>query len=214
MRKVLTRIVAICLFLSIPALAEENEKPLLLLTVNSGDCDEKPGIVCLLENDHPLSKIRCYEEKTVQGGYCLVGVHVCGMNEGFLGLSFGIEASGAPVSFTEFVPCPGFAVGPSQAGIPEAIIVSSTTGCRHSREAVGYAKYVRSDNGATYFDIVPNSELAHSNVINCEVQYEEAAVFRHAGHTAQWGGEQSVSCPYAWPCIETGFWFKILLLFR
>jgi hypothetical protein len=127
--------------------------PRLVLIIHNSEVDEVPSGTCLYMGDDPHDGIQCYDAKLASGNYGFLSVHVTGAPNGFTGLPFGIvEASfGAQVTFLEFVPCPGFITVVSDAGMPAAIMVSSTAGCRQPREAVGYLKYVCADTRLRQF---------------------------------------------------------------
>ena len=138
----------------------------------------------------------------------------CEQYGGFTGFAFGILATGSPVTFISFTPCPGFVESPSEAGVPAAINVSSTWGCRISSHHVGYLTYLNGTVlGATYFDIVPNADLGHFKVTNCSGAYDEGTTV--AG-SAQWGGTKSIDCwqYWWWTVVESTTWGKIKSLFR
>jgi hypothetical protein len=156
-------------------------------------------------------QIDCYAPKLALGNYGFLSVHAGHLNNGFTGIPFGVQAIGSAVTFLEFVPCPGFTVVLSQAGMPSAIMVTSTEGCRQAREAVGYLKYVCSDTRATFFEIVANADLGHHKVINCDYTFDE---YTGIDGKAQWGGTRQLSCPYIWLGTEVLTWGKIKTLYR
>jgi hypothetical protein len=214
MRNTVTYIIITSLFLYAAESAVAKASPGLVLTIHSGSATDVPAAPCLSASESPLDRIRCYDEKLTRGNHGYVVVNVCGMEDGFTGLSFGIEASGASVSLVDFIPCPDFMVGPSLAGIPDAVLVLSAAGCRDSKETIGYFKYLCSDTDATYFNVIPNSDLGHCSIMNCRGKYEETLVINHPENGAQWGGEQTLSCSFAWSCLDTGFWARIFTLVR
>jgi hypothetical protein len=205
-------IVVVCLVLPIRALAGGNFQPELVLTIHNNTVDEPPSEACVMPSGgDPLDWIDCYDTKLAPGNYGFLSVHAGHLDNGFTGLPFGIQASGYPVTFLGFVPCPGFTVVLSQAGMPSAIMVTSTMGCRAAREAVGYLKYVCSDTRATFFQIVANADLGHYKVINCDYTFDEGTGI---GGMAQWGGTRQLGCPYVWVGAPALTWGGIKSLFR
>jgi hypothetical protein len=201
-------------YLANPALAfaAGNTMPRLYLTVYSNTVDEAPATSCIARSSPTYGDfLDCYAAKPGPGSFGFLSVHAGRLDNGFTGIPFGIQASGSAVTFLEFVPCPGFTVVLSQAGMPSAILATSTVGCRQAREAVGYLTYLCSSVWATHFTIVANADLGHYKVINCDYTFDEGTV--NSGY-AQWGGTQTVVCPYLWVPVEATTWGKVKGLYR
>jgi len=194
------------------AFAAGNTEPRLVLTIYSNTVDEAPATSCIARSSPRYDDILdCYAAKPVPGSFGFLSVHAGRLDNGFTGIPFGIQASGSAVTFLEFVPCPGFTVVLSQAGMPSAILATSTVGCRQAREAVGYLKYTCQYSSATFFTIVANADLGHYKVINCDYTFDEWTV---NNALAQWGGTQTVVCPYLWVPVEATTWGKVKSLYR
>jgi len=212
---VLAATLAACCLSPAPGLAAGNINPVLVLMLYDSATDNPPADICYFPPGNPPydheATLHCYDVKSAVGSYGFLSVHVGNAENGFLGLPFGIEAVAQSVTFLEFAPCPGFMLVLSEAGMPSAILVSSTTGCRQSREAVGYLKYVCSGTSATYFHIGPHADLGHNKAINCDLLYDEGTT---AGMGAQWGGTQTQLCEYVWLGAEATTWGGVKSLFR
>ena len=195
--------------------AAGNLSPVLVLMMRDSSVDSPPADICYFPPGNPPydqeATLHCHDVKSAVGSYGFLSVHVGDAENGFLGLPFGVEAMAQPVTFVEFVPCPGFMLLLSEAGMPSAILVISTSGCRQPREAVGYLKYVCSGTSATYFDIRPNADLGHNKVINCDRSYDEGTA---VGMGAQWGGAQTLLCEYVWLGVEATTWGGTKAMFR
>jgi hypothetical protein len=194
------------------AFAAGNTSPCLVLTIYTNTADEPPATSCIARSSTVFQDILdCYAPKPAPGSYGFLSVHVGRLENGFTGIPFGIEATGSAVTFLGFVPCPGFTVVLSEPGMPSAIMVTSTEGCRQAREADGYLTYLCSSVSATYFNIVANADMGHYKVINCDYTFDEGT--SNSGY-AQWGGTQTVVCPYLWLATEPVTWGKIKTLYR
>ncbi len=204
-------ILAFCLFPTL-GFAEGNPSPVLVLIIRDSPSGEPPDDACVYPSGQdPYDILECYHAKPAAGSYAFISVHAGRTRNGFTGLPFGIKVSGSPVTFLEFVPCPGYVLVLSQSGIPSAILVTSTVGCRLPREAVGYLKYVCADTNPTFFEIVPNADFGHFKVINCDYTYDEGTI--NAG-SVQWGHPQMIVCSYVYLHTEACSWGKIKSLFR
>ncbi|MCX5800054.1 MAG: hypothetical protein NTX17_01495 [Candidatus Eisenbacteria bacterium] len=203
-------IALICLCYPTLVIAEGNLHPQPVLIMRNSEVNEAPADVCTFRGENPEAPMQCYAEKLTAGNFGFLSVHVGLAPNGFTGVAFGIRANGSPVTFLGFVPCPGFSIVVSNPGIPSAIMVTSSTGCRASWEAVGYLEYVCSGTGPTYFDIVPNADFPDFKVVNCDYTFDLSIL----GVGAQWGGMQELECVYGWDSIESTTWGKVKAMFR
>jgi len=234
MKPLLTLVSVLCL--AIPAVASAgNTEPALYLEAYSSEdipTSPAPSYICT-HGEQSGGMFHCYAAKAPRSSLYLV-VHVdkldatcpydpgtaCDSYGGFLGLPFGIANSGDPVVFTCVFPCPGFGVGPSLAGWPAAIIVSSLgEGCRDRWDNPCYLGFFNNSDGtgATQFDIVGNADEEamsgpnHSrDVINCSFEYDAGTV---VGCNAQWGGEQTTPCLALVP-VQATTWGAMKQMFR
>jgi hypothetical protein len=202
----------ILLAIPAPALADGNASPRLYLEMYDFTSDPAPvpDSVCTCPIVPP-GPIQCFADKSPDLAFGLVPIHIGQVENGFLGLPFGIIDTGGDAIFLAVVACPGFLRGPTTAGEPEAIIISSTGACHQWRSHVGYLKYLAPNTTATFFDIVPSADLGHNMVINCDGEYDSGTVI---GGGAQWGGTKSVSCQGGDTFIQLKTWGKIKELFR
>jgi hypothetical protein len=135
---------------------------------------------------------------------------------GYLGLTLGVASSGEPVLFTALFACPGFAVGPSSAGWPAAIVVSSMESCHGRWDHPLYLVFANNSAlaGATYFDIVDSADSMKDNmnhhVINCSNEYDANTMI---ACRAQWGGDQDITCGEI-VAVENTTWGRIKALYR
>jgi len=213
MKLLLFVVVAGSLLATTPAWGEGNPNPWPVLVIRNSTVDEAPAGACVFPAGiDPQTELQCYDRKLAAGNYGFLSVHAGHLDNGFTGLPFGIHASGSPVTYVEFVACPGFAVGPSQAGMPSAILVTSTVGCRQERDAVGYLKYKCLNTSVTYFNIVGNADLGHYKVVNCDYTFDENTEIKTG---AQWGGNEStLFCPGVGVGIEATTWGQLKAIFR
>ncbi len=139
-----------------------------------------------------------------------VYIHVGKVENGFLGLPFGMANSGN-ATFASCTACPGFLKGPSTAGEPFAVIVSSTGPCYQWQYHPVYCMWqAQADvNVPDLFMLVPSADLGHHNVINCDNQYDTGTVL---GHGAEWSPAQSIVCGNS-PVEETT-WGQVKALYR
>ncbi|KPJ59358.1 MAG: hypothetical protein AMJ46_11520 [Latescibacteria bacterium DG_63] len=212
MKRLLASIVLVLLMIPSLVFADGNANPHLYLEINDFTSDPAPvpDYVCTCPVVPP-ALIQCFSGKSAGLAFGLVPIHIGKVENGFLGLPFGIATTGGDAIFLAAVACPGFLKGPSTAGEPEAIIISSTQHCHQWRSHVGYLKYLTPNTTATFFDIVPSADLGHYMVINCDNEYDLGTV---VGGRAQWGGTQSVSCQGDPTTVHLGTWGKIKGLFR
>ncbi len=212
MKAILLTIILACGLFPALCFPDGNPNPLIVLIMRNSPSGEPPADACIYPpGQFPFDLLQCYDAKTTAWDYGFISVHAGRAINGFTGLPFGIKTTGSPVTFLEFVPCPGFILVLSQSGVPSAILVTSTVGCRQSREAVGYLKYACADKWATFFDIVPNADLGHYKVINCDYTFDEGTM---STGPVQWGGDQVMVCPYVYLGTEECTWGKIKSLFR
>ena len=205
----------------LPVLAlGDNDNPHLYLEVYNfmEEPSPVPEYICV-HTDIPCEALHCYDVKTMYS-FAYVPVHIgkldCPEKEppgGFLGLPFGVVVSGEAMTYVSTNACPGFMKGPSTAGEPAAIVISSTSGCHDWYDHIGYLIYLNMSTrtGASYFDIVASADVGHHKVINCQNTYDENTVIGGGG---QYGGVQTIVC-YGWPTnVEVTTWGKIKGLYR
>ncbi|UCF78044.1 MAG: hypothetical protein JSW03_07975 [Candidatus Eiseniibacteriota bacterium] len=212
MKALLILVVLSCLIVPALALAQGNASPRLFLEIFdfASMPSPVPDSVCNCSLVPP-ALLPCYSAKSSGSATGLLSVHVGQVENGFLGLPFGVTSSGGNPIFLTVTACAGFLKGPSQAMEPAAIIISSTGPCYQWRKHVGYLRYLAQSTNATYFNIVGNADLGHNWVINCASLYDQNTA---VGGNAQWGGVQDVTC-YGDPVsVETTTWGKIKGLFR
>lgn len=203
MKKLLILISAACLLLPVMAFSAGNPNPTLYLEIYTSSahcqCAYVPGgppIPCYLGPD----RMQCY-----------VFVHVAKVPNGFLGIPLGIDYTGPAADFLSATACPGFLMGPSTAGMPAAMISSSTGECHTWDHHPLYTRWFDSLGGTDYFDIVASADLGHYKVINCDTEYDENTLI---GGRAQWGGVQDITCGEGETAIELTTWGKIKGLYR
>jgi len=228
MTRLLISLAVACCFL-IPAGAfAGNDAPKLYLEIwQFGEVpDPVPEYVCVHTTPVPPTGISCYSTKT-QFNTAFVALHVGNLNQpvcpttgiacrvppqgGYLGVPFGMMATGQSVTFLSFTACPGFLKGPSAAGEPSACLASSTSKCHDWQDHLGYLQYftTSSSPAATTFGVVNNADLNLFKVINCGNQYDEGTTVVGG---AQWGGTQSITC--AVTAVTPTTWGNIKSLFR
>lgn len=212
MKKLLILVAAVCLFVPAMAQAAGNANPALYLEIYNNPSDAAPAGVC----GHTLpftGAIQCFDVKSNPYCYGFVPIHIGKVENGYLGIPYGLVQSGAPTqAYLGEVACTGFNRG---AGVgPGSIYFGSTTGCRQWNEHPGYSKVLASaDMGATYFDIGPNGDVGHNKVVNCDTAYDEGTTIGTPS-TAQWGGTQTVVCAGDPTDVELTTWSKIKGLYR
>ncbi len=219
----------LCLALPAPALAGNSQPALYLEAYSSADIPTSPAPSYICSHGEQTGTLHCYDSKAPRGFLYLV-VHVdkldatcpnepgppCANYGGYLGLPFGIRISGDPVVFTCVFPCPGFAVGPSLAGWPAAIVVSTLGGpeygCRDRWDNPCYLGYYNNSEGtgATFFDMVTSADGDPLHVINCAFQFDPGTV---VGCNAQWGGQQTAPCLALVP-VQATTWGHIKQMYR
>ncbi len=203
MKKLLILISAACLLL--PALAfGQNAAPRLYLEIaaNDGMC------MCV---GPPL---QCYRFGDASSKFAWmpswIYVHVGKVENGFLGVPFGMVNSGAAI-FASCTACPGFLKGPSTAGEPAAVIVSSTGPCYQWQYHPVYCMWQAQDSNADLFTLVASADLGHHNVINCLNQYDTGTTL---GHGAEWSANQTLVCGGDPTATELTTWGAIKGLYR
>lgn len=215
-------------FLIAAAAFGENAGPKLYLEIweFSEVPDPLPTEVCVHTSPIPPEGIHCYSPKTAYYT-AVVALHVGNLDQpvcpvpsaacegaeahgGYLGVPFGVMATGEAITFMSWTACPGFLKGPSANGEPEACLASSTKDCHDWQDHLGYLQYINpsSRTGMTMLAIVKNADLNLYNVINCHNEYDTTYV----GGGAQWGGAQSIVC--ATTAVSPTTWGKIKSLFR
>ncbi|MFH0778438.1 MAG: hypothetical protein V2A71_07375 [Candidatus Eisenbacteria bacterium] len=233
MKKLLVLISALFLMAPVVAFAG-NANPHLYLEVYNFEEDPEgglppmPGYICV-HTEKPCLALHCYDVK-VPYNFGVVPVHVGKLDlpicetfglpckepvplGGFLGISIGVVRTGEVVTFQTFTSCPGFLTGPSQAGMPAAILTSSTSGCHDWVDHPGYLYYLNMSTrtGATYFDIVASVDTGLFKLINCHNEYDDGTAI---GGRGQWGGSQTIIC-YGFPTtVDETTWGKIKGLYR
>ncbi|MFH0779212.1 MAG: hypothetical protein V2A71_11405 [Candidatus Eisenbacteria bacterium] len=218
-----------CMVLAVPALAG-NDNPYLCLEIWKWDSEPTPPLpsyICIHPKEPPPFYHRCYDAKTAYA-YAVVPVHAGNLNYpicttfglpckeptplgGFLGLAWGMQQSGEAVTFMNFTSCTGFLTGPSQAGMPAAILTSSTSGCKDWKYHLGYCTYLNMSTrtGATYIDIVATADTGLYKLINCHNEYDNGTTI---GGRVQWGGTQTITCSLVG--VEETSWGRVKALFR
>jgi hypothetical protein len=131
------------------------------------------------------------------------------VEDGFLGLGFTIQKSGASASVIEFVSCPGFFAYVPYFPRLDDINMISVSGCRQWWEHAGYVRFTTTNTDATYFWIQsPPDRLC--DAVLCDTTVVDAI----PGGDAQWGGVPRINCVYTWDNVELTTWSKIKTLFR
>ncbi len=226
MTRLLISIAVACCFL-IPAVAlAGNTAPKLYLEIwqFAEAPDPVPDYVCVHSVPVPVSGIPCYSTKAAYNT-ALLAVHIGNLNQpvcpipdasctnqgGFLGLSFGLLATGEAVTFMNWTACPGFLKGPSVAGEPSACLASSTDKCHDWQDHLGYLQYINMSTrtGMTTLGIVASADANPLSVINCNFLYDSGTTVVGG---AQWGGAQSIVC--ATTAVSNTTWGSIKSLFR
>jgi len=223
-RLLISIVVACCFVVPVVALAGNTAPKLYLELWQFAEMpDPMVGYVCV-HSTKPVGGIHCYDTKVAYNS-AVVPIHIGNLNQpvcpttgpscagqgGFLGLGFGLLASGEAVNFMSWVACPGFLKGPSQAGEPAACIASSTQNCHDWWDHLGYLTYLNlsTRTGMTNLTIVNSADLNRYSVINCHNEYDAGT---EIGGSAQWGGVQSVTCSST--PIQDTTWGSIKSLFR
>jgi hypothetical protein len=208
MKKLLILISAACLLLPAMAFGAGNANPTLYLEIAADDA----MCICI---GPPLQCYRYgqssdFSKNPWQPTY--VYVHVGKVENGFLGVPFGMVNSGNAV-FASCTACPGFLKGPSTAGEPAAVIVSSTGACHQWMEHPVYCMWqAQADvNVPDIFTLVASADLGHHNVINCDNEYDVGTVL---GHGAEWAPQQTLVCGGDPTAVELTTWGAIKGLYR
>jgi hypothetical protein len=211
MKKLLILVAAACLFVPAMALAVGNANPTLYLEAYNSAADVEPAGVC--GHTLPFSGlIQCYVAKSNPYCYGFIPIHVGKVENGFLGVAYGLQITGPYQAYLGETGCPGFNRGAGGAQV--SIYFGSTQGCRQWHEHPGYSKVLaNTDLGATYFDIINNADVGHHKVVNCDTEYDEGTVVAANGR-AQWGGDQTVTCMGDPTDVELTTWSKIKGLYR
>jgi len=228
MTRLLISIAVACCFL-IPAVAVAgNTAPKLYLEIwaYAEVPDPIPGEVCVHSVPIPVGGIHCYNAKAAYAT-AIVALHVGNLDQpvcpttglscknpsqgGYLGVPFGVQATGEAITFMSWTACAGFLKGPSAAGEPSACLASSTHDCHDWQHHLGYLQYINMSTrtGMTTLGVVNNADLALFKVINCHNEYDEGTTVVGA---AQWGGVQSITC--ATTAVSATTWGGIKGLFR
>ncbi len=229
MKRLLISIAVACCFL-IPAVAlAGNTAPKLYLELWQFEevPTPLPGDICMHTTPVPPAGIHCYDAKSAFYS-AVVALHVGNLDQpvcpvtgldcktpvsqgGYLGVPFGVLATGEAITFMSWNACPGFLKGPSAAGEPSACLASSTSKCHDWQDHLGYLIYmnVSSRTGMTTLGVVNNADLATYRVINCHNEYDTGTTVVGG---AQWGGAQSITC--ATTAVSNTTWGGIKSLFR
>lgn len=190
---------AVCLAIPSLAAGEGNPNPRLYLEiydVGTEEPDPVPDYIC----DCPGEPLHSQDTKSSDTSIGYLVVHVGDVPNGFWALPFGVQSTGASVVFLEVVACPGFVIGPSTAGMPDAIYIGTEGVCRTSYDHPGYLKYASVDTSPTQFYITASADLGHYMVVNCDQAYDEGTV---VGGSAQWGEEPVDIEGTTWGTIKT-----------
>ena len=113
--------------------------------------------------------------------------------------------------FTSCNACPGFLKGPSTAGEPAAVIVSSTGECHQWQHHPIYCMWLSQDATGEIWTLTASGDLGHYQVINCDNEYDTGTAL---GHGAEWSSNQSFTCGTGADDIEETTWGKIKGLYR
>ena len=202
MKKLLVFISVVCLLIPAMALSEGNPTPHLYLEIFEEGVD---NCICL---GPPVSCF--YDGYKANYVPCYVYVHIGKVPNGFLGIPFGMTSQNTSV-FLSSTACPGFLKGPSTAGEPAAIIVSSTELCHPWQHHPIYCMWQAKDALKDYFDLTASADLGHNNVINCDNEYDTGTTI--AGN-AQWIGPQDIVCGDDPTPVELTTWGAIKGLYR
>jgi hypothetical protein len=203
-KKMKSLFVALCVvFLAIPSVvaSDGNPNPHLYLEIFADDAH------CVSVGIPPVCFYDGYKAEWVP---CYVFLRVSKAANGFYGLPFGMTAQNTSV-FLGSIACPGFLKGPSTAGEPAAIMVTSSEECHQWQHHPIYCTWQAKDSATDYFDIVASADVGHHNVINCDNQYDTGTVI---GGRAQWIGPQTIICGGDIYPVEPATWGKIKASYR
>jgi hypothetical protein len=203
MKKLLILISAACLLVPAMVFAAGNPNPTLYLEIYNSPTDK---CYCTYVPGGP--PLTCWNGIKTQ---CFVFLHVGKVPNGFLGTPHGIAYTGDPFDYLSTTACPGFLKGPSTAGEPDAIVVSSTGECHMWDHHSCYTRWMSGTGADSFFDIVANADLGHYKVINCDNLYDEGTVI---GGRAEWSDVQSIVCGEDPTTVEETTWGKIKGLYR
>jgi len=235
MKTLLVLLAAACFFL-VPVVAQAgNANPVVYLEVYMYDTDpDDPDFGCvalgtcpeICFHNSPIpydTPLHCYSPK-LPYMFAVVPIHVakmdppiaqgwplpCGPGGGYVQVSTGITRSGAPATFLGFSACPNFLAGPSAP--PLDILFSATTACHDWRDHPCYGKWMSTSSVvASFFDITGNVNNGMiTNLINCQLGTEIPAI----GGRGQWGGTQTIECPFGPTAVDVTTWGKIKGLYR
>lgn len=227
MKRLSALLAILCLLIPAVALAVNTAPKLYLEAFGTEELPQSPApsFVCQYESSKP-GAISCYAPKASWTSLYLA-VHIDNLGQtcpnpagpaceefgGYKALPFGVAVSGEPAAFTTMFACPGFALGPSLAGAPGAVVVAGLgLACMSSVYHPCYLGFVNNSRcvGATYFDIVPNADLGHYKLVNCSYTYDENTT---VACRAQWGGHQNTTCVVLVP-VQATTWGRLKGMFR
>ncbi|KPJ59702.1 MAG: hypothetical protein AMJ46_10145 [Latescibacteria bacterium DG_63] len=200
MKRVLVAASLLCLM--VPAVSfAQNANPYLYLEIYADDDH------CTCQGP-PLQCYRALPKTAWTPTY--IFVHVARTENGFLGIPFGMVTSGGAM-FSSCTACPGFLKGPSAAGEPAAVIVSSTALCHQWQDHPIYCMWLSQDEDPDIWTLVGSADLGHYMVINCLNEYDFGTTL---GHGAEWSSNQSFACATGDDPIDETTWGKIKALYR
>jgi len=235
MKTLLSALIAACVCLLPVATLAGNAHPTLYLEIyafdnNPDDPGPAPPYVCAHPSSDPV-QLQCYAPKAPYT-FAVLPIHIgnldtpplaegwpagsTGPGGGFVCVTYGVSTIGAHCTYVSFSACPGFLIGPSNAGMPAACLSTATTRCHDWVDHPGYLTYFTATGvGDTYFNIVANADEGYARVINCQFEYDMGT---QIGAGAQWGGTQTVVCPWdSSPdptSVEETTWGRIKGLYR
>ncbi|KPJ61663.1 MAG: hypothetical protein AMJ46_00875 [Latescibacteria bacterium DG_63] len=204
MKKLLILISAACLL--IPALVfGQNANPMLYLEIYDSDAH------CICPYVRGGDPLPCYRPlPKAQWMPAYIFIHVAKVENGYLGVPFGMVTSGGAM-FSSCTACPGFLKGPSSAGEPAAVIVSSTALCHPWNDHPIYCMWLSQDGNDETWTLVASADLGHYYVINCLNEYDFGTTL---GHGAAWAATNPLVCAGDPTPVEETTWGKIKGLYR
>jgi hypothetical protein len=189
MKKVLVALSFVCLLIPAMSFAAGNANPHVYLEIYADDAHcTCPG--------PPLPCYRALPKADFTPAY--IFVHVARVENGFLGIPFGMVTSGGAL-FTACTACPGFLKGPS------------TGLCHQWEDHPIYCMWLAQDANPDIWTIVASGDLGHHMVINCDNEYDSGTAL---GHGAEWSSNQTVACATGGDPVEETTWGRIKGLYR
>jgi hypothetical protein len=201
MKKVLVAVSFVCLLVPAMVFAQGNANPNIYLEIYA----DEAHCTC------PGPPLPCYRSDTkAQYLPTYIFLHVARVENGYKGLPFGMVTDGNAM-FTACTACPGFQKGPSTAGEPAAVIVSSTGECHQWQQHPVYCMWLSNDAAGEIWTVVSSADLGHYMVINCDNEYDSGTTL---GHGAEWSTNQSFACATGGDAVEQTSWGRIKSLYR